>query len=49
MSLVRTWFPQVDAFRTANWKRIQKEFEEGGILGLFENVSLQNQSVGKLN
>jgi len=34
--------PQLDAFRTANWKRIQWELEMNGILGQFENNLLQN-------
>jgi len=32
----------LDTFRTANWKRIQKELDMSGILGLFENGTLQN-------
>ncbi len=32
----------VDAFRTGNWVRIQRELEQSGILGLFENRMVQN-------
>lgn len=37
--------PQLDAFRTLNWKKIQRELEMSGILGQFENMSLQNQMI----
>jgi len=37
--------PQLDAFRTANWKRIQRDLEMSGILGQFEKEVLQNQMV----
>lgn len=39
------WLHLVDAFRTQNWKRIQRELEQSGILGLFENRVVQSSAV----
>lgn len=36
-SYVNSSLRTVDAFRAVDWVRIQRELEQGGILGVFEN------------